>query len=182
MFRPLQFQARHLLRAQCRYNSTTPSSPPLLAKLRADLKTAMRAKDTVRLDVVRAIIAEINNSAKTSSPIQTDLQLLSLIRKRSASLEASTQEFIKANRSDLKERNDAEMRVLAEYGAQVPTTSEEEIQSAISQTIEKLRSEGAKVEIGAIMKAAFAPNGPLNGKPAEKGTVSKVAARLISAS
>ncbi|WEW59575.1 hypothetical protein PRK78_005049 [Emydomyces testavorans] len=182
MFRPFRFQARHLLRSPCRYNSSTPASPPLLAKLRADLKTAMRAKDTIRLDVLRAIISEINNAAKTSSPIQTDLQLLALIRKRSASLEASNQEFVRANRSDLKERNDAEMGVLAEYAGQVPTTSIEEIQSAVSQTIERLRSEGRKVDIGSVMKAAFASGGPLEGKPAEKGVVSKFAAQSISTS
>lgn len=48
MLRPLGFQARHLFRAPCRFNSTT-ASPPLLAQLRTDLKTAMKAKDAVRL-------------------------------------------------------------------------------------------------------------------------------------
>ncbi|EFW15203.1 hypothetical protein D8B26_004467 [Coccidioides posadasii str. Silveira] len=180
MFRLLRFQARTLLRATCRYNSTAPTSPPLLAKLRADLKTAMKARDTVRLDVLRAVISEINNAAKTSSPIQTDLQLLALIRKRSSSLESSSQEYVNAGRHDLKERNDTEISVLNEYAGQVQTTTKEEIESAVTQTIENLRSEGKKVDIGAIMKAAFAPGGPLNGKPAEKGVVSKIAAKSIS--
>lgn len=34
---------------QVRWNSTA-STPPLMATLRADLKTAMRAKDTARYD------------------------------------------------------------------------------------------------------------------------------------
>lgn len=110
------------------------------------------------------------------------MQLLALLRKRSSSLESASQEFIKANRADLKARNDAEIGVISEYVGQVATMSEEEIQSAVSETVGKLRSEGKKVDIGAVMKAAFAPGGPLDGKPAEKGIVSKLAAKLIATS
>ena len=74
---------------QCRHYATTsePSTlqaPPLLLKLRSDLKTAMKAKDTPRLNVLRALLADVTNSAKTSNPIKTDMQLLSLLRKRAA--------------------------------------------------------------------------------------------------
>ncbi|KAI1946328.1 hypothetical protein LOZ12_002657 [Ophidiomyces ophidiicola] len=181
MFRLRRFQARCLWQAPCRYNSTAPITPPLLASLRGDLKTAMKARDTVRLDVLRAIIAEVNNAAKTQSPIQTDLQLLALIRKRSTSLEAASEEFVKAGRSDLKVRNDAEISVLVEYAGQVSTMSPDEIQSAVSQTIEQLKSRGKKVDIGTVMRTAFAPGGPLHEKPAEKSIVSKMAAQAISA-
>lgn len=48
MFAPLRFSTRLGLRA-VRYNSTSaPATPPLMAKIRTDLKNAMRAKDTPR--------------------------------------------------------------------------------------------------------------------------------------
>lgn len=48
MFAPLRFSTRLGLRA-VRYNSTSaPATPPLMAKIRMDLKNAMRAKDTPR--------------------------------------------------------------------------------------------------------------------------------------
>lgn len=133
-----------------------------------------------RLNVLRAIISETNNASKTSSPVKTDLQLLSLLRKRaSASKEAGLQ-FAEANRNDLKEKEDAQVAILEEYAGKVETTSPEEIQDAVSETISLLQKDGTKVEIGAVLKSLFAPGGALDGKPAEKSQVSAVAKELVS--
>lgn len=43
----LRLPARLPLRA-VRWNSSAPTTPPLMAKIRSDLKVAMRAKDTAR--------------------------------------------------------------------------------------------------------------------------------------
>ena len=50
MFKPLRLAPRlNVLRPVVRWNSSaSPASPPLMAKIRTDLKTAMRAKDTSR--------------------------------------------------------------------------------------------------------------------------------------
>lgn len=68
--------------SQCRTYAAPPSATsvpasPLLFKLKGDLKTAMKEKDTNRLNVLRGIIADVTNSAKTSNPIKTDMQLVS---------------------------------------------------------------------------------------------------------
>jgi hypothetical protein len=47
MFKAIRFSSRVGLRT-VRWNSTSSSVPPLMAKLRSDLKDAMRAKDTPR--------------------------------------------------------------------------------------------------------------------------------------
>jgi len=178
MFQPLRFPTSLCLR-YIRCNSTASPSPPLLVKIRSDLKDAMRAKDKTRLNVLRAIISETSNAAKTSSPIHSDLQLLSLIRKRSASLKEAGREFAEANRDDLKENVHAEILVLGEYAEKVATTSIEEIQSAVSQAISKLQEDGGRVDMGAVLKSLFAPGGALDGKPAERGQVAKIAKQSI---
>ncbi|KAL2012503.1 hypothetical protein VTN00DRAFT_28 [Thermoascus crustaceus] len=182
MFTPLRFSTRLGLRA-VRYNSTSaPATPPLMAKIRTDLKTAMRAKDTARLNVLRAIITETNNASKTSSPITTDLQLLSLIRKKTAQSKEASQQFADANRPDLKEKEDAQIAVLEEYAGQVETMSFEQIKETVSQVIAQLKGEGKKADIGTVLKTLFAPGGALDGKPAERAEVAKIAKELVAAS
>ncbi|KAL4803153.1 hypothetical protein BDV18DRAFT_43844 [Aspergillus unguis] len=167
---------------QIRWNSTAaPSLPPLMATLRADLKTAMRAKDTDRLNVLRALISETNNSQKTSSPIQTDLQLLSLIRKRASACKDAAQQMQDANRPDLKEKEEKAQAIFEEYGSHVKTLDLDEIKEIVSAEAAKMKEAGTKVAIGPLIKAVWAPGGPLEGKPANSGDVAKVAKEVVAA-
>ncbi|KAF4188904.1 hypothetical protein CNMCM7927_000478 [Aspergillus lentulus] len=180
MFRTLRSTSRLNL-SPVRWNSTaSPASPPLMAKIRSDLKVAMRAKDTARLNVLRALISETNNSAKTSSPIQTDLQLLSLIRKRAAAAKEAARQFAEADRPDLKEKEDAQVTILEEYAGKVETMSLEDIKAIVSQEVSKLKEAGKKVEVGALLKSLFAPGGALDGKPAERAEVAKIAKEAVA--
>ena len=134
-----------------------------------------------RLNVLRALISETNNSVKTPSPIQTDLQLLSLIRKRAAAAQQAAQEFEKAARPDLKETEEVQVTILEEYAGQVETMSTDEIRTIVSQQINKLKDAGSKIDPGSVMKALFAPGGPIDGKPAERSEVAKIAKEAIAA-
>lgn len=132
--------------------------------------------------MLRAIISETNNAAKTSTPIQTDLQLLSLIKKRAAASKDAAQQFLQADRPDLKEKEDAQIAVLEGYAGQVQTTPIEEIQSAVSQVISQLQNDGKKADVGNVLKTLFAPGGLLDGKPAEKAEVARVVKEAVSKS
>ncbi|KAB8070941.1 hypothetical protein BDV29DRAFT_180018 [Aspergillus leporis] len=181
MFRAQRFTAQLSLRS-VRWNSSSSSStPPLMAKIRSDLKVAMRAKDTAKLNVLRAIISETNNAAKTSSPIQTDLQLLSLIRKRMAGAKEAAQQFADAERPDLKESEEKNVTILEEYASQVETMSLDDVKQVVSQETSKLKEAGQKVEIGTLLKSLFAPGGALDGKPAERAEVAKIAKEAVAA-
>ncbi|KAF4265836.1 hypothetical protein LV164_003299 [Aspergillus fumigatus] len=151
-----------------------------MARIRSDLKVAMRAKDTARLNVLRALISETNNSTKTSSPIQTDLQLLSLIRKRVAAAKEAANQFAEADRPDLKEKEDAQVAILEEYAGKVETMSLEDIKAVVSQEVSKLKEAGKKVEVGGLLKSLFAPGGALDGKPAERAEVAKIAKEAVA--
>lgn len=180
MLRTLRSTSRLSL-SPVRWNSTaSPASPPLMTRIRSDLKVAMRAKDTARLNVLRALISETNNSTKTSSPIQTDLQLLSLIRKRVAAAKEAANQFAEADRPDLKEKEDAQVAILEEYAGKVETMSLEDIKAVVSQEVSKLKEAGKKVEVGGLLKSLFAPGGALDGKPAERAEVAKIAKEAVA--
>ncbi|KAF9895068.1 hypothetical protein FE257_004697 [Aspergillus nanangensis] len=181
MFRTLRLSTRLTFRS-ARWNSTSsPATPPLMAKIRSDLKVAMRAKDTARLNVLRALISETNNAAKSSSPIQTDLQLLSLIRKRATGAKEAAKQFAEADRPDLKEKEDEQAAILTEYAGQVETMSLDDIKQIVSQEIAKVKDSGKKVEIGSLLKSLFGPGGAMDGKAAERAEVAKIAKEAVAA-
>lgn len=132
-----------------------------------------------RLNVLRALISETNNAAKTSSPIETDLQLLSLIRKKIAASKDAAEQFLNANRPDLKEKEDAQITVFEEYAGQVQTMSSDDIKAAVESTISQLSTNG-KLNVGTVLKNIFAPGGALDGKPAEKSEVAQIVKELLS--
>ncbi|CAG8019794.1 unnamed protein product [Penicillium olsonii] len=122
----------------------------------------------IRLNVLRALISETNNAAKTASPIQTDIQLLSLIRKRLNAAKDAAKEFETAERPDLKEKEDAQAVVLEEYAGQVKTLPLAEIEEIVATAINAMVSAGQKPNQGTVFKTLFAEEGPLNGKPVDK--------------
>ncbi|ODH20880.1 hypothetical protein ACO22_05776 [Paracoccidioides brasiliensis] len=179
MFRSPSIRPQLCLRGSIRHNSTAPVTPPLLLKIKSDLKDAMRAKDTSRLNVLRALISETTNASKTSSPIKTDLQLLILMRKRAAALKDAKSEYNQAGRADLSDNADKEIQVLDGYASQVETTSAEEIQSAVSKAIAELQSTGEKVVVGSVIKALVGRGGLLEGKPVETAQIIGIANEFI---
>ncbi|KAJ5728109.1 hypothetical protein N7493_004439 [Penicillium malachiteum] len=178
MFRALRSIPSAPLR-QVRWNSTA-TTPPLMATLRADLKTAMRAKDTARLNVLRALISETNNAAKTSSPIETDIQLLSLIRKRAAASADAAEQFAAADRADLKAKEDEQITILEEYASHVKMLSTEELEAIVAQQIASIKEAGGKMDFGQILKAIFSKDGPLDGKPADRKQVASMVKQALA--
>lgn len=182
--RPGLRQANFALR--CRYASaaapstSAPSSPPLLLKIREDLKTAMRAKDTARLNVLRGLLAEITNAAKTSNPIDSDMKLLSLLRKRSSAATQAGKEFEGAGRQDLKDKEDAAITILESYAGAVETVGDQEITNAVAQAVKVLEGESKKFNQGDIMKALLGPNGGFEGKNVEKASVARIVKQVLA--
>ncbi|KAJ5693444.1 hypothetical protein N7462_002867 [Penicillium macrosclerotiorum] len=181
MFNSFRLSSRVAVRSVRWNSSANPTTPPLMTVLRNDLKTAMRAKDTSRLNVLRALISETNNAAKTSSPIQTDIQLLSLIRKRAAASQDAAAQFLEANRPDLKEKEDAQVTILEEYASQIKTMSVEEVEAVIATEIAAIKESGKKLEVGQVLKALFAAGGALDGKPADRKEVASLVKKAVSA-
>jgi uncharacterized protein YqeY len=126
------------------------------------------------------LISETNNAAKTASPIQTDIQLLSLIRKRASAAKDAAQQFAEADRPDLKEKEDAQIAILEEYAGHVKTLTVEEVEAVVSKEIAAIKEAGKKLEVGQVLKALFAPGGALDGKPADRKEVAGLVKKAVS--
>ncbi|KAL2061837.1 hypothetical protein VTL71DRAFT_7215 [Oculimacula yallundae] len=159
--------ARPIFRASrlcCRFYATdTKTVPPLLLRIRNDLKTAMRNKDTVRLRVIRSILAQTKTQSEKNA-INTDQQVLKILKKASSSNKDAAAEFTKGGRADLAEKESQEAAVMDEYVASVPEMGEgdlkgvyEKIEAVLGQ-MEKDAGEGwsrETVKVGDAVKKVF---------------------------
>ena len=130
------------------------------------------------MDVLRGIIAETTNAAKTSTPVTTDSQLLSLIRKRIKTSEAAVVEFQAAERSDLRDREVAQIAILNEYVQSSNSLDKEAITSAVQETIRKMKTENNNINRGVVMKALVGPGGSLEGQTVDKSEVARIVGDL----
>ncbi|KAI1258390.1 Yqey-like protein-domain-containing protein [Xylariaceae sp. FL1019] len=160
------------------YSDATAPAPPLLQKLKADLKTAMRAKDAARLSVLRAALASTLNASKTASPITTDAALVALLRKQARACSDARAEFAAAGRDDLVQKEDAQVTILDEYvaGSGVEELEPEKLRGIVQEAL----TGQAGARMGEVMKSLLAPGGPLDGKNVEKAELARLVKELTS--
>ncbi|KAK0118199.1 hypothetical protein ONS95_012503 [Cadophora gregata] len=141
----------------------------------------MQNKDSNRLSVLRALLSQTLNASKTSSPINTDMQMLSLLRKSANAAKAAAEEFKNAGRQDLADKEDLQRKVLEEYVGSVEVMGEEEIRGVVEGVVKGLKGEadGKELKIGDVMKRVFEGEGGLEGKPVEKGEVARIVREVL---
>ncbi|KAK4238402.1 Yqey-like protein-domain-containing protein [Achaetomium macrosporum] len=166
--------------------STDASPPPLLAKLKEDLKAAMRAKDTNRLNVLRSVLTATLNASKTDKPITTDAQLVSLLLKTARKSQEAAAEARAAGREDIAEKEEAQQRILGEYAASsgLRELGESELRQIVERTKASLVAAGVqeKALMGQIVRGLLAPGGPLDGTSVSKQKVTAIIKEVLNTS
>lgn len=170
---PRETAWRYALQAPHFYSTASQDAPPpLLEKLKGDLKSAMRAKDAPRLAVLRAIMSANLNASKTATPIKTDVQLVALMRKIQKGAKEAAAEAKSAGRDDLVEKEDHQIRILQDYlaGSGVESLDEAQLKALIQDAVAMSMSAGtdAKALVGDIMRRI---SGALAGKDVDKKQV-----------
>ena len=128
------------------------------------MKEAMKAKDTVALQALRAVKSAFL-LAKTATGVQAEItpdQELKIIQKQVKQRKDSAAIFITQNRQDLADPELAEIAVLEQF---LPAAlSEEEIEKVVAVTITKLGASGMK-DMGKVMDVVSnALSGQADGK------------------
>jgi uncharacterized protein YqeY len=118
-------------------------------KLNEEMVTATKSKDKIRLSAIRMLKTALHNKEiNLMRPLNESevLQVLSsMIKQRKDSIE----QFTKGGRTDLVEKEEAELKVIQEFmPAQM---SEDEVDSLIKKAIEEAGAVSVK-EMGKVMK------------------------------
>ncbi|MFL3661890.1 MAG: GatB/YqeY domain-containing protein [Polaribacter sp.] len=114
------------------------------------MKEAMKAKDTVALQALRAVKSAFL-IAKTATGVQEEItadQELKIIQKQVKQRKDSAAIFIQQNRQDLADPELAEIAVLEQFLPEA--LSEEAIAKVVIETIAKLGASGMK-DMGKVM-------------------------------
>jgi uncharacterized protein YqeY len=138
-----------------------------------DMKSAMRAKDTVRLSTVRLLLAAIKQKEVDERITLDDAQVVSVVDKLVKQRKDSIAAYTQAGRQDLADTESAEMQVLQGYLPQ--RLGAEEVQAEVDALVAELGAAGPG-DMGKVMGAAKAK---LAGK-AEMALVSAAVKAALS--
>jgi uncharacterized protein YqeY len=140
-----------------------------------DLKEAMKARQSDRLNVIRMLKSALTNAVieKGGNDAQLDTSAVAaVVRKEVKKRQDAIEGFVKGNRPELADKERAEVEILSAYLPQPLTSAEldELVAACIAES-----GATSKAQMGAVMKLAQERSG---GRADGKALSAAVAARL----
>lgn len=138
----------------------------LIETLDQDYIAAYKAKDAVRLSVLRLLKTALKNFQVEHLRPPADGDVMDIISRQCKQRQDSIQQFKAANRPELADKEEAEMRVLLSY-MPTPLTADE-LKAAIAEAVAATGAQGMK-DMGKVMQALTgAHKGRFDGKAASE--------------
>jgi uncharacterized protein len=144
-------------------------------KVAADITAAMKSKDAARLSALRMLKAAIMNKGVEKGRDLEDAEILQVVSSLVKQRRDSIEQFSKAGRTDLVEKETGEVAVLEAYLP--PAASAAEIDEAVAAAIAETGANSPK-DMGKVMKAVMPK---LAGKNADGKVVNEAVRRKLDA-
>lgn len=146
----------------------------LANKINQDIKSAMVAKDSVRLNTLRMLKSAVGYAAiEAKKDTLEDPEIIDIIRKEAKKRIDAAEQFEKGNRPEQAAQERQELTILEAF---LPTPySEDELREAVKQAIASTGATSRK-EMGQVIKAVQSASGGRAGGKA----VSQMVAQLLS--
>ena len=142
-------------------------------RITEDMKTAMRAKDSQRLLAIRMLLAAVKQREVDERIVLDDVQVVGIVDKQIKQRKDSIAAFQQAARTDLVDKESAELLVLEAYLPQ--RLSADEIAAAVARIVAAVDAAGP----GDMGKTMAAVRAELAGK-ADMGLVSAAVKAALS--
>ena len=146
----------------------------LKERLQADLKTAMKEKDTFKRDVVRFVMSAIKQIEVDERKELSDADIEAILVKQIKQRNDAIEQFRAGGREDLVEKNEKELEILRSYLPE--PMSDDEVREILKEIIAETGASGMK-DMGKVMGAAKAKI----GSRAEGKTINQIAKELLNA-
>jgi uncharacterized protein YqeY len=144
----------------------------LKAKLAEDMKDAMRARDTVRLDALRSIKAAITLREADTQKEVDDAGIADIVRGLRKQRVEAIEQYEQGGRRELADKERLEKEILEQYLPAAPDASV--VESTVRAVISELGASSPK-EMGRVMTAAKERLSGVDGKQ-----LSELVKRLLS--
>ncbi len=147
----------------------------LRERLLADLTTALKTKDTARLEALRMVKAALQKQEIEVQHQLDDTEVMALLSTLIKQRREAAESFTKGGRADLAAKEQAELELLESY---LPAAvSADELESIVTAVIAETGATSPK-DIGRVMKAAMAR---LAGRRADGKAVNDLVRARLSA-
>jgi uncharacterized protein YqeY len=140
----------------------------LKERITSDMTAAMKSKEAARLSTLRMVKAAVQNREIEKGGGLTDEEMTKLLQSLVKQRRDSVEQYEKAGRAELAEKERAEISVIEEYLPRAATR--EEMERAVEEAVAETGASSTK-EMGAVMKAALAR---LAGRNADGRVVSEI--------
>jgi uncharacterized protein YqeY len=117
-------------------------------KIKADIKEAMRAKDSFRRDVLRNLSAAIKQIEVDERKELSDSEVEAILTKYAKQREDALKQFKEAGRDDLVQKEELELKIVKEYLPE--PLSDSELKEAVKKVIEEVGATSMR-DMGKIM-------------------------------
>lgn len=146
----------------------------LQAKLEQDYIAAYKAKDAVRLGVLRLLKTALKNYQVEQMRPPSDDEVMDVITRQCKQRQDSIEQFTNAGRPELAAKEKAEMDVLLEYLP--PRLTDDELAAAVAAAVSETGAAGPR-DMGRVMQALMAAHkGRVDGKAAGEAVKAALAA------
>jgi uncharacterized protein YqeY len=142
-------------------------------RVNSDIAAAMKAKEPIRLSALRMLKAAIMNKGVEKGRDLDDAEVLQVVASLVKQRRDSIEQFAKAGRTDLVDKETGEIAVLEQY--QPPAATAEEIDAAVAAAITETGATTQK-DMGKVMKAVMPK---LAGKTADGKMVNEAVRRKL---
>jgi uncharacterized protein YqeY len=140
----------------------------LRERIVSDMTAAMKARDAARTSTLRMVKAAIQNREIEKGGELTEEELTRVLQSLVKQRRDSVEQYEKAGRTELADKERAEIAVIEEYLPRAATR--EEVEQAVSDAVAEVGATSMK-EMGVVMKAAQAR---LAGRSADGRMVSEI--------
>lgn len=144
----------------------------LADRLTADMKDALRARDSVRLETIRGVRGAMRNEEIEIGDSLDEDGILRVIRRLAKQRTDSIEQFRAAGRDDLADKEATEKEILDSYLPAAPDAAE--IERVVAEVIAETGAESPK-DMGRVMKPAL----ERLGAAADGKIVSQTVRRLL---
>ena len=122
----------------------------LRERLDEDLKSAMRAKDSLRMNTIRGLKSAVKDRELELMKPLDDAGILGVAATEIKRRRDSVEQYRAGNRPDLADKEEAEIRLLQDYLPQ--QLSAAELEAKVDEVMARVGAMGPK-DMGAVMKA-----------------------------
>jgi hypothetical protein len=122
-------------------------------RIQTDMIAALKARDELRLSTLRLIKAAVKNREVSAMRALDDAGVIDVLKSLIKQRRESAEQYRAGGRTDLAEKEEKEIAIIAEY---LPAAlGEAELERIVSETIAELGAKTLK-DMGPVMKAVMA--------------------------